>query len=347
MTVVLRTQYLVILTLVGFGPTCFGQSTPTTNAKEAVATVAGQAIYEADLQARLAGRMRELRNQEYQIKTQVLEALINQKLTEIEAAKKGIAADELVRQEVDSKIADPTDGEVEAYYLGQKDRLKRSFEVVKAQLRQNLKQVRIQEARQAFFKALRAKADVTILLRPPRTEVAYDPARVRGNPQAPITIVEFSDFQCPFCQRADGTVKELLSKYKGRVKLAYRDFPLSQIHSRAQEAAEASRCAAEQGKFWEYHDLLFSQFGKLDRPTLVEHARSLKLDAKSFEDCLSSGKHSSEVERDQQEGTEAGVNGTPAFFINGVFLSGAQPAAAFEKIIDEELAALDGNHPAQ
>jgi len=105
-------------------------------------------------------------------------------------------------------------------------------------------------------------------------------------------------------------------------------------------AAEASRCAGDQGRFWEYHDLLFANFGKLDKAALLEHARSLKLDEARFESCLSSGKYKAEVERDAREGTAAGVNGTPAFFVNGVFLNGAQPAAAFEKIIDEELAAL-------
>jgi len=134
-------------------------------------------------------------------------------------------------------------------------------------------------------------------------------------------------------------LNELLAKYDGKIRLAYRDFPLREIHAQAQSAAEASRCAGEQGKFWEYHDLLFAKPGKFDKPSLLEHARSLKLDEKLFESCLSGGKYKADVEKDAGEGTAAGVNGTPAFFVNGVFLSGAQPAAAFEKVIDDELAA--------
>ncbi|MBI3695589.1 MAG: thioredoxin domain-containing protein [Acidobacteria bacterium] len=305
---------------------------------EQVAVVAGQPIYEKDLLPHAQSQFRQLRNQEYELKSRILEGLINQKLVEAEAKKKGIASEKLL-EEIDSKVTDPTDGEVEAYYLGQKDRQNRPLDGVKAQVRQGLKQARVQEARQAYFRKLREKAEVAIFLRQPKIEVRYDPARLRGAPDAPVTIVEFSDFQCPFCQRVGPTLKEVLGKYEGKVRLAYRDFPLQQIHPQAQAAAEASRCAGEQGKFWDYHDLLFSKPGKLDKASLVEHAGALALDVKQFESCLAGGKFKAKVEEDLQEGTLAGVSGTPAFFINGVLLSGAQPAAAFEKIIEAELAA--------
>jgi protein-disulfide isomerase len=177
-----------------------------------------------------------------------------------------------------------------------------------------------------------------------RVEVGYDPSRVRGDPQAPVTIVEFSDFQCPFCQKAYPVVKELLSRYEGRIKLAFRDFPLQQVHSQAEMAAEASRCALEQGKFWEYHDLLFSNHGKLDQEQLMENARTLKLDENSFSSCLSGGKFQSDIEKDLEAGTRLGVDGTPAFFINGVLLSGAQPLSVFVKRIEAELAAQARQH---
>ncbi|MBI4463261.1 MAG: thioredoxin domain-containing protein [Acidobacteria bacterium] len=315
--------------------------------KKVLATVGDEAIYEEDLLPLIQSPMRQLRQQEYQIKSQVLEEVINQKLLEAEAQKKGIPAAQLLEQEVDSKVADPTDGEVEAFYMAQKDRINRPLEEIKAQLRQALHQSKLQQVREGFFQSLRAKVEVAVYLSPPRVEVDPDPERLRGDPNAPITIVEFSDYQCPFCERAYPVIKDLLAKYDGQVKLSYRDFPLREIHSQAQAAAEASRCAGEQGKFWEYHDLLFENFNKLENATLAGHARTLGLDSQQFEGCLSSGKHRAEIERDFQEGTQAGVAGTPGFFINGIFISGAQPAAAFEKVIEAELDRLQPKPAAQ
>ncbi len=316
--------------------------------KQPIAVVGGQAIYEDDLLPSIQGELRTLKNQEYELKSKALEDLVNQKLLEAEAKKRGISPEKLLEQEADSKVSDPTDAEVEAFYLSQRNRGNRPPEVAKAQLREDLKQAKLQQARQEYFKRLREKAEVTILLRPPRIEVGYDSARLHGNPSAPVIIVEFSDFQCPFCRRAHATLNELLAKYNGQVSLAYRDFPLREIHPQAESAAEASRCAGEQGKFWEYHDLLFSS-AKLDRDALLEYARSLKLDAKQFDSCLASSKYADKVEHDLQDGEQAGVAGTPGFFINGIAFSGARPAAAFEKIIDAELAArkLQGSTPAK
>lgn len=151
-------------------------------------------------------------------------------------------------------------------------------------------------------------------------------------------IVKFSEFQCPFCQESQPTIKGLLAKYKGQISLSFRDFPLRPIHPLAQGAAEASRCAGEQEKFWEYHDLLFTNSTKLDARNLVEHARNLGLDEAQFNSCIRDGKYRSKVEVDLQEMTKAGINGAPAFFINGIFISGAQSASVFEKVIESELA---------
>jgi protein-disulfide isomerase len=176
------------------------------------------------------------------------------------------------------------------------------------------------------------------MLNPPRVEVAVDPARVRGNPKAKVMIVEFSDFQCPYCGQVEGTLKSVLAKHQDTVALAFRDYPLSQIHPLAQGAAEASRCAGEQGKFWEYHDLLFGDQAGLDRNGLIAKAAKLQLDAKQFDACISSEKYKAKIQQDNQEGVRAGVSGTPGFFINGVFLNGAQPESAFEKAIQDQLA---------
>jgi protein-disulfide isomerase/Tfp pilus assembly protein PilF len=213
----------------------------------------------------------------------------------------------------------------------------------KLSARQTLKQSGPQQARQEYLKHVRQQAGTSMPMRPPKVEVAYDPARLRGSAAAPVIIVEFSDFQCPFCRQVQTTLKNLLAKYEGRLSLAYRDFPL---RPQADLTAEAARCAGEQGKFWEYHDLLFADPSKLNRDRLVEHARDLKLDEKQFDSCLSSAKYKTQIEQDRQDGIRAGVNGTPGFFINGILLSGAQPEAAFERIIETELSAFEDKRAA-
>jgi len=200
-----------------------------------------------------------------------------------------------------------------------------------------LKKARIQEAREDYYQRLREQAGVSILLQRPKVEVAYDPARLRGNPKAKVIIVEFSDFQCPYCQSVQATLKSLLAKYQGQVSLGYRDLPLRDIHPQSEFAAEASRCAGEQGKFWELHDLMFANQNKLDRPGLLGLAQGLKLDEKQFDSCLMSGKYQAQIEEDRQLGLRAGVSGTPGFFINGNMLSGSLPQDSFEKIIQAEL----------
>ncbi len=312
---------------------------PPPQPKQPLAVVSGQNIYEEDLLPLVQWQLLPLQNQEYEIKRAALERLVTRRLVEAEAVTKGVSAEKLLEQEVDAKVVEPTDEEVAAYYLGQRDRITAPFEEIKPRLRQALKQAKLERARQSYVESLRQKADVAILLRPPRARVGYDSSRLRGSAAAPVIIVEFSDFQCPYCRGVAPTLKTLLAKYAGRVSLAYRDLPLRELHPQAQQAAEAARCAGEQGKFWEYHDLLYTGEAKFDAGSLVGRARILGLDVERFSSCLASGKFKNSVEEDVQEATRAGVSGTPAFFINGIFLSGAQPLSVFEKIIEAELAA--------
>ncbi len=315
------------------------QTAAPTKQKERIAVVAGQTIYEDDLLPFVQAQVFQLRLQEYDAKSKALDNLINQKLLEAEAKKKGLAADKVLEQEVDSKVPDPPEGELQALYIVQKQQLGKPFNDLRPQLVQLLKKARIQEAREEYYKRLRAQASVSVLLQKPKVEVAYDPARLRGDPKAPVIIVEFSDFQCPYCQSVQSTLKTLLAKYEGRLSLAYRDLPLRDLHPQAELAAEASRCAAEQGKFWELHDLMFANQNKLDRPGLLGLAQDLKLDEKQFDSCLTSGKYQAQIEQDRLTGLKAGVSGTPGFFINGNMLSGNLPQDSFEKIIQAELTA--------
>jgi protein-disulfide isomerase len=167
--------------------------------------------------------------------------------------------------------------------------------------------------------------------------VKVEGAFAKGPRDAPVTLVEFSDFHCPFCRNVVATVKEVLKQYEGRVKWVYRDFPIANLHPQAPRAAEAARCAGEQGKFWEYHDLLFDSQTQTTTADFKGFAEQLKLDPKSFGQCLDSAKHQAAVEADIQDGARLGVTGTPTFFINGRMLVGAQPMENFKKIIEAEL----------
>jgi len=160
-----------------------------------------------------------------------------------------------------------------------------------------------------------------------------------GDKNAPVTIVSFEDFQCPFCKRAfDQTFPQLKRDYidTGKVKYVYRDFPLS-FHPQANAAAESSECADEQGKFWEYHGEIFNNQATLGRDLYIRLAGELDLDVDQFTQCIDTGKYKQEVQADSSYGSQIGVSGTPTFFINGVKLVGAQPYAAFQQVIEAEL----------
>ena len=160
-----------------------------------------------------------------------------------------------------------------------------------------------------------------------------------GDPDAPVKIVEFSDFQCPFCKRFVDQTKDLIfQEYGDAIYFEYRDFPLNSIHPSAQKAAEAAECAAEQGMFWEMHDTIFNNQSAIGVDSLKGYAADLGLDTAQFDSCLDTGKYAAEVQADLDDGQNAGVTGTPAFFINGIKVVGAQPFSVFKQIIDAELA---------
>lgn len=166
----------------------------------------------------------------------------------------------------------------------------------------------------------------------PANVISDDDATL-GRKDAPITIVEFADFQCPYSREASFTMRELALKYPDKIHYIYRDFPLSEIHPLAQKSAEASECAADQGKFWEYHDKLFQNQSDLSEQRLYQFASELNLNLSFFRSCLDSGTYKDEVEKDYEDGLQAGVRGTPTFFINGNKVQGAIPKEIFEKII--------------
>jgi protein-disulfide isomerase len=182
---------------------------------------------------------------------------------------------------------------------------------------------------------------VVVHLKPPpplRLRIAVDEGPFKGSEAAPVTIVEFSDFHCPFRKWVLPTLTHIESQYSDKMKLVFRDYPIDQLHPGSREAHEADRCANAQGKFWAYHDALFANAPKASPEQLKSYAQEVGLDVPAFEQCLNSGTYQATVQREVEEGTRLGVTGTPTFFVNGRLLVGAQPLAAFVSVIEEELA---------
>ena len=308
---------------------------------EPLAEVNGEAITTEELNRTLGAKLAKLEEQIYDLKRQELDSLIAQRLFAQEAAKRGISVPALLDAEVTAKVSLVTEKEIEDFYQANKARMRGDDIEIRQKIRAFLQQQKLTTRREAFVESLRSQGTVVVRLQPPpaiRVEVSTDGAPIRGAADAPVTVVEFSDFECPFCKQTHPTLKQLLERYPGKVRLAYRDFPLDSIHPQAQRAAEAARCAQDQGKFWEYHDVLFTQSPQLAVEDLRRYAGQVGLDVKKFDGCLAAGTHKAAVQRDLDEGNRLGVTGTPAFFINGRTLSGAQPLEAFTRLIDQELA---------
>jgi protein-disulfide isomerase len=332
---------LLVLTVGIATGTAVAQKDPAKNPAPA-ARVGDEVITLEELEQAVKPQLAKLEEQRYEILDQRLNQIIGERLLAQEAKRRNVSVEDLLKTEVLAKAPDVPDSEVQAFIDQNKGRLpKMDDKELRLKVWDHLRSQKVNEQRQTYLQGLRGQSKVTVLLQEPtsvRYEVSGDRGFSRGPKDAPVTIVEFSDFQCPFCKSANTTVKQVLDKYPGKVRLVFRDYPLASLHPQAPKAHEAARCAADQSKFWEYHDVLFERSPKMSVPELKRYAQELKLDATAFDKCLDSGKHTAEVDKDFQEGAGLGLTGTPSFFINGKQIVGAQPFAAFQKVVDSELA---------
>jgi len=301
-----------------------------------VATVQDQAISAEELTGALHGELMRLEIQRYQVLKEKLDELIAERILSLEAAQRGVAVPQLIQDEIVAKAPVVTPEQVQAFYEANKNRIRQPLEKMAEQITGYLQQQEQEQRRQAFLKEIRPHYPVTVALRAPKIEVATDGKPALGTDGAPVTIVEFSDFQCPYCRQVQPTVKRLMAEYEGKVKLVFRDFPLRNIHPQAQKAAEAAQCAAEQKKFWPYHDKLFTA-ASLQIDDLKKYAHELELNVEQFAACLDSNKYVGGIDADMQAGQNAGVNATPTFFVNGYPLSGAASYERFKEVVDAAL----------
>jgi protein-disulfide isomerase len=269
-----------------------------------------------------------------------LDAIVADMLIEQAAKAQGMSPEEYTNAEVGKRLKPVTEADVVTFFQQNQNQMQgRGLQAMAPAIRRFLEEQQRGAAQQALVAELRKKGPaVSLLFDAPRQEVAVaaDDAAL-GGANAPVTIVEFSDFQCPFCQRISPTLKQLRATYGDKIRIVWKDFPLTAIHPEAFKAAEAGNCAREQGKFWEYHDRLFANQQTLQPDALKTHAVAAGLEPAKFNACLDSGKYGARVQEHVTAGTQLGINSTPAVFINGRAVTGAQPYEVFASVIDDEL----------
>lgn len=321
---------LIILWFVTLGV----QAQTTAPPQQVVAEIGNHKITANDLEQDEGGKLLQARYQYYINQRKALDDLIDDKLIAEDAKKHNLSADQLINEVIYKSVKDPTEDQLQVYYEGLDTQ--QPYEAVRSQVLEHIRNLRRAKARAAYVAQLRKDADITVLLMPPVADVNLAGAYIDGPAHAEVMLVEFADYECPYCQKVSPQLARLKKDYGDKLAIAYKDMPLP-MHQRSEKAAEAARCAGEQGKYWEYHDILYLTRA-LTVAELKEHASDLKLNVAQFDQCLDSGKMETAVKKDFEEGNSLGLTGTPSFFVNGHFFSGALDYAALKQMVEQQLA---------
>ncbi|HYJ86153.1 MAG TPA: thioredoxin domain-containing protein [Pyrinomonadaceae bacterium] len=304
-----------------------------------LATVGGRTITAGKVNERLKSIIYRLRLNTWEIQKPALDTTINDLLLLAEADKRNVPPEEIVRKEISERIKSPTDAEVEKFYTDNKARIKEDLNSIRTQIANYLQEQDRARLEREFSERLRKGADVRLITsepEPPVQTISVDNDPSRGDANAPVTIVEFTDFQCPSCAAMHPILEDVLKTYGSKVRLVIRDFPLN-MHAHARKAAEAANAAHAQGKFFEYAALLFKRQNALDVPSLKKYATEVGLNRAQFDSELDSGKYAPEVRHDISEGEVYGIDSTPTIFVNGVALR-VFSAAGLKQAVDRALA---------
>ncbi len=328
--------FLPSLLLVTAAVACAAAPT-TPAADQPVATFDGQAITEAELEAAAGPKLVQARQQIYDIKSQVLNELIFQKLLAMEAAKEGLTPEQFRSKHIDDAVQAPSDEEINQVLQQYRARLPADDAMARKQVVDFLTAQKRQAAAQQVRDQLMAEYHVQVHLTPPRQHIEITAAdATRGPADAPVTLVEVSDFQCPYCAQTQSVLHQLDQIYGDEIRWVFKNLPLP-MHPNARFAAQAAVCANEQGKFWPLHDWMFAHQSQLAPAQIEAEAGTLGIDVEAFKACVNAPATVQAVEKDMQAANALGINGTPAFVINGRLLVGAQPLQAFQQVIDDEL----------
>jgi protein-disulfide isomerase len=304
------------------------------NSTDVVAEIGGVKLTESDLEQQESSKLLQARSDFYQAESKALEELISNTLIAQKAKSENLTVEQLLDRDVKSQVKDPTEDQIRIYYEGIET--DQPYEAMRGKILEKIRTLRTNKAAAAYVKALREQSNVYVMLTPPSTAVDLGNADVHGSKDAPVMLVEFADYECPYCQKVAPAIKRLEDELGSKLAVAYKDFPLP-MHSHAEKAAEAARCAGKQGQFWAFHDELFSS-KELDVDQLKAQAHALKLDSVAFNKCLDTGETAAAVQKDREQGLHLGLTGTPSFFVNGHFISGALDYATLRKIVDQQLA---------
>jgi protein-disulfide isomerase len=313
-----------------------------------IAEVGGVKITEGEMRRDIGSDIYEAEVSLYQLKKKWIDQKARSLLFESAAKKAGLSVDDWEAREIDNKVTPPSDEDVKRLaqqIIRQQKAGSQPNEALVTRAEKQARQYIMQQLRlrraDELYQELLKKHPLKLLLKKPeilKVNVTYsrqDP--VSGPEKAPVTIIAFSDFQCSYCRRGHDTLKEIEKAYPGKIRFVQRQYPLD-FHKRARASAEAALCAGDQGQFWTYADKLFANQQKLEDADLQKYAEELKLNIGQFKQCLSGHKYAAQIDRDLEDGSSYGVHATPAYFINGRLLVGAQPFENFKELIDEELA---------
>lgn len=286
----------------------------------------------------------DIKKREYDFKMSRLNEIMAEKLIGAEAKKANMTYEEFVEKKVAHGTVSISDKDYKKFVLDKHIPEAQITPQIKERIMSYLQTTKKQDAITRYVSQLTKANPVEIYFTKPKMQVNVEvgKAPVYGKSDAPVTIIEWSDFECPYCSRAAETVSEIKKKYGHKVKIAFKHFPLP-MHKDAKPAAEASMCVNDQGsdKFWKFHDAAFKNQDKLDKDNLEKFAIQAGADKKQYQECLASSKFKSFVEQDMNAGEKLGVRSTPTFFVNGQLLSGALPVDSFSEVIDEELKMKD------
>jgi len=308
-------------------------NTSSSNGKYAI-EIGGTKLTLSDFEQRRPTALFQARNNFYEAEKKALEEFAEGYLLEQKAQKEGLTVAQLLDRHVNSTTAqEPDETALRVYYEGIETA--ETFEEARPKILQHIRDRRIARAKKAYIQSLRDEAKIAILLTPPRAPLSLTDTPVRGTVGAPVTLVEFADYECPYCQQIESDLARLETEFKGQIVIGYKDLPLP-MHAHAQKASEAAQCAGVQKKYWEFHDEIF-RTKQLDIANLKATARQIGLDAKVFDECLDSGQRAKALEATLEEAQRLGLQGTPSFFLNGRFFSGIMKYEQLRQMVVDEL----------